>query len=355
MVQSEKADATTTGLKAWIVLSSLLLAVVVSGQYVMRSPLQHTRAASFGRLAFPYYSHQTPLLVKASATQCGRDYSASFPVSTNWSAPCDDFEGSMRNGARSNITGQFVPAGQCALRWFSPRQACAIVESLGFMLILGDSITRQLDTGLHMVLSGDYSFTAPPGPSDTLNCSCGNQFSPHCPYRSPTGTSPEMPHVEHVTMMDWKPSRWCPLWKREHVLHIGAGGFSGLPARKRQWAGTILPPHNGTHSPARHSHSRSNGSSSSSSLFVYANWGMWSDMRKPASVIEKEWAPTLALMRAQGYPQLDVVCGMEPACGRHKNKNYLEKQGNAVVGPYNAAVRDWCHSQGLQVFEQVRL
>lgn len=70
-----------------------------------------------------------------------------------------DFDDRLADGAIS------LPAG-CALRWFSPREACAALP--GLILAIGDSLSRHLLFGLVQIASGNYAtgllagFVAPP-------------------------------------------------------------------------------------------------------------------------------------------------------------------------------------------------
>ena len=343
---SAVAFSPTSSTPPLLVSSSASLSAPPHSPTSSTSPLPRSPSASLPAAAprapprggvhdFPFFDRErTPDTVSRTATQCGRDYSASLNTTTDWSRPCRDFERSLRFGSRPHYNGPFTPAGECALRWFSPAQACDIVESLGFFLVLGDSITRQLDAGLHMVLSGDYTFTSPVPPTlaeVNTTCYCGRQFESHCPYRTPVSVSATMPHVPHATLMDWAPHKWCPRWKREHILHVGAGWAHELPLRNYDWA------HYG---------------GTNSDLFAYVQFGMWSDMTHPDALIESDWRPTIDMLRAQSGFNLSVMCGTEPACGKHKSAHHLPLQGNPVLVPYNDAIRTWCKRQGFLVFEQ---
>jgi len=50
-----------------------------------------------------------------------------------------------------------------------------------------------------------------------------------------------------------------------------------------------------------------------------------------------------------------VVCGLLPACGLHKNVNYLTTQNNVIVRAYNDAVTRWCKQKGYHVFDTYTL
>lgn len=71
-------------------------------------------------------------------TQCGRRHSDGYEFTDEWGVPCDDIEAAIRLGGRSEFNAPFVPKGVCGLRWFSPEEACDIVQSLGVFLSFGD-------------------------------------------------------------------------------------------------------------------------------------------------------------------------------------------------------------------------
>ena len=59
----------------------------------------------------------------------------------------------------------------CRLLWFDPNSLCAILNKFGWIFILGDSQTRQMMQGLHMIGSQDWADGSTP---------CGTGRDCHC-------------------------------------------------------------------------------------------------------------------------------------------------------------------------------
>ena len=156
----------------------------------------------------------------AHSQQCNRSYISGLAIEGDAAgASCPDMAWSLEFGYRTSFNGPFT-APNCALRWFSPEEACRIVQRRGFVLTVGDSLLRQLDSALHMVLIGNYSFTAPEGSPEGLTCACERQFDPPCPYRHTVGYTEALP-FSHIILNDWEPNAsWCPSWGHERVQHI---------------------------------------------------------------------------------------------------------------------------------------
>jgi hypothetical protein len=70
---------------------------------------------------------------------------------------CQNILANVANGKRNFRDGPFVPAGQCALQWFSSEEACRVLQGSGKLIVFfGDSLARHLQQGLYTVLSGNY-------------------------------------------------------------------------------------------------------------------------------------------------------------------------------------------------------
>lgn len=123
-------------------------------------------------------------------------------------------------------------------------------------------------------------------------------------------------------LADWAhvtPPLWCPRWKREHTVHIHGGIFDYLPRRDLkflQW-----------------------GMEGNQDVLVYLQWGIHNDLEHPEKVIQEAWKPTIELVKASGFTDFPVICGLAVACGRKKDSKYLPKQGNDVIVGYNDHIR----------------
>jgi len=208
-----------------------------------------------------------------------------------------------------------------------------------------------------MILRGDYSFTAPEGSPEGVHCSCENQFDPPCPYRNVVGVTPDFP-FSRIIINDWnapntdsinksarikgKRDVWCPLWKRERMMHIGAGTFTSMSLRDFSFARN--PPIVAPHLPFLNH------------TLLYVSWGLWLDMKIPSAALDDQWGPSIdSVTRSLKHNKLTVVCGLVPACGLHKNVNYLSTQNNDNVLAYNDAVTRWCKQKGYHVFDTYTL
>ena len=107
-------------------------------------------------------------MLRASTDQCGRIYVDTLPDAVLLhplaAAECP---GSVRraldalvrpprraDAQPTDLSPLTLPG--CALRWFTPPEACDLIARAGHLVLIGDSLSRHIATALHLILSGNY-------------------------------------------------------------------------------------------------------------------------------------------------------------------------------------------------------
>lgn len=135
----------------------------------------------------------------------------------------------LSRGARPSRDAPFELARGCALRWYTPSEACSLLARAGTLVIVGDSLPRHLTQALFAVLSGDYANGATVDaalttPECAALCACDGQFRDSdtesgcavgaCPRSASAAFlgSPGQRYNEAYTQ-----ALKCPAWVRAHV------------------------------------------------------------------------------------------------------------------------------------------
>lgn len=114
-------------------------------------------------------------LAAAMTLQCGAvtGFADAMPADAAFfGAPrggCADLDGAVARAVRgappaawaTRRLGDGLPDGElslpgCAIRWFAPHEACALLERAGGVVFIGDSLARHLSDALRLVLTGNY-------------------------------------------------------------------------------------------------------------------------------------------------------------------------------------------------------
>ncbi len=85
----------------------------------------------------------------------------------------------VRDGYRSGKDGPFQVQG-CQVQWYSPEEACRVIEGSGGLALVGDSLMRGITVALLVILSGDYesatSWRTSRSDPRFVNCDCDAGF-----------------------------------------------------------------------------------------------------------------------------------------------------------------------------------
>lgn len=84
-----------------------------------------------------------------------------------------------------NLPSVFVPSG-CSIHFFSPEEACNMLDKYSTIILSGDSFTRHMIQALWMILRGNLACSL--DLNICLKCACDGTFSEHirCRYGPPT-------------------------------------------------------------------------------------------------------------------------------------------------------------------------
>ena len=125
-------------------LCSFLLAHLCLFAFPPRAP-----AASLESLVFAARVESAEQLLRALDTQCGAN-SSSFEVlsprpraAPRSCSPLGALEAFAR-GARPSRDAPFALARGCALKWYTPGEACNLLARAGTLVVVGDSLARHL-------------------------------------------------------------------------------------------------------------------------------------------------------------------------------------------------------------------
>lgn len=300
------------------------------------TPLPSLRAAPVAQGDEAYAAIRASRLARET-TQCNQTFSALLSDASPRLVHCADFGRAMRGGSRAVQDGPFALAPPCRPLFFSPAEACDLLQGQGRMVILvGDSLMRQLQQGLFIALTGSYSSAGVPpealpyasnvsAPPDD-RCSCERGFLYGCRDES---------------FAYWTgPAHWvCPKWGMRRFIHPvltlnTAGDFSdgegwdmlkaGLDWGEHLFEGTTLVINVGLHDNLLARHVAEN---------VYN------------VLLEKvAWA--------QGRGRTRVICSLMPAPEDSKRRNeHVGSQGTGAVKDFNERMRKVCLDRGAEVFE----
>jgi hypothetical protein len=215
---------------------------------------------------------------------------------------------------------------QCAPKWYTPFEACALLTRAGPVVFIGDSLARHLLIGLKLVLSGNFvlgGFIGPQAgdPTVAAQCSCDGAFGPR--------------HICHKIQDPSGPSAaaLCPQWGG---MAASAAGLSYLPWWGEYWEeGGVESRVNGT------------------------RWGGGVIVDELGPAYDHDWVP--GNPKFEGH--LDAVQAAATATGSHrvcylataptpaKPKGYLPRQGDEATKAVNARVREHCKAGGGRVLD----
>ena len=322
-----------TSLGACEVLPDPLAAPAVPSASPTTLPTLRAAPRAAGDAAFA--SARARRLARETA-QCNQTFSALLEDAAPRLEHCADFARAVRNGRRAGPNSPFSLAPPCRALFFSPAEACDLLQGPGRLVILaGDSLMRQLQQGLFMALTGSYwAAGVPPqsaahaanasAPPDS-RCSCEAGLLYAC---------------REETFAYWLgPAHWvCPKWGTQRFLHptltlttaadFNAGeGWQALEAGldwgEQLFEGTTLVINVGLHDnlDARH-------------------------------MAEHVYSVLLEKVAWRAQRRTRVICSLMPAPEDAKRRNeHVGTQGTGAVIEYNEKMRKVCLDRGAEVFE----
>jgi hypothetical protein len=319
----------------------------------------------------PPSSAASQLELYALGSACHRQYLellTPMPRSARWGcrAPSSSVLAALAAGSRAAWDAPFDLGSGCALQWYAPAEACALVARLGTLVVVGDSLQRHLLQALFAVLRGDYALGATlaqrtTGSACLAACACDGQYSDLsgielacsqavCPREASAafmGSEPDTPQAALA----------CPLWARSHVSFTFAvfapSDASNAGSPWRFDAGALEAQMEGWLAAAAEERENDGGGGGGVTFLLSPPSSHLGYHEAARRVIAREFvAPVRAMLARAGrgnasleaVPRRLLCIGMS---ARQDNKpEYLEAQGNQHVRPYNAWLRRVCSSSG---------
>jgi hypothetical protein len=217
--------------RAIIILLVLLLAYTLTllrdgGALLLLSGAASSSSSSSSSSSAPPPLDARRAAFAASASQCGHNYLelAAPPLSRSPPACAGGLlralSGATRRGRDAPIE---FPAG-CGLKWYTSREACALVASAGSLLIIGDSLQRHLAQALMSVLSGNLVHGAAlphklPGDAPHLLglCACDKMYDDHAEHGGDRRCRDASAANLGSEGAPGPQTLVCPNWRRNHV------------------------------------------------------------------------------------------------------------------------------------------
>lgn len=208
--------------------------------------------------------------------------------------------------------------------WFTPAEACDLLEAHDRLIVfIGDSLSRQLQQGLHTVLTGSYTQGGVPKFSfeDAKTCTCEDAYMFACRERTfASYTGPG----ELV----------CPKWRK--------GSFVGSAMRLN----TVE--YFKEHVNEVHGVMTVGGESFRGSVVVLGI-GL-QDMLDFDLILRDVYGPVIAHAKSRG--DVRVLCMALPAPDEAKKPEAFRKaQGRAAIEHFNEQVRRFCSDRGAEMLE----
>ena len=167
----------------------------------------------------------------ASATQCGHNYLELVSPPASRAPPACSAPALLRalaTGVRAGGTDAAFAfgggAGQCGLKWYTSREACSLVAASGSLLIVGDSLQRHLAQALMSVLSGNLVHGAalphklPQDAPHLLGlCTCDKMYDDHAEHGGDRRCRDASAANLGSEGAPGPQTLVCPGWARNHV------------------------------------------------------------------------------------------------------------------------------------------
>jgi hypothetical protein len=173
--------------------------------------------------SMPAWGHRH---LESQATQCGHKYLETITPPASRSQPMcvEGLLKSLATGGRASVNGPFKFGGACGgIKWYSPREACDLLQAAGSLVLVGDSLQRHLAQALFSVLAGNMkhggalSHMLPREHPHLLDlCTCDKMYDDHAEH----GGDRRCRDASSANLGVSSPgsqSMICPNWRRNHV------------------------------------------------------------------------------------------------------------------------------------------
>ena len=208
-------------------------------------------------------------------------------------------------GSGSRDRRRSFAARGCPMRWYSAKEACDLLGTVGRIIFDGDSLIRQLVIGVTAILSGNLKtggINALAPPSFIKHCACEHQWQ--C-YKSP---------VNHRFVNTMMPQYTiCPNWSRDHLAVTTEMDINVFTSHLVNAGPNVLIVSNG-----KALHKKLN-----------------------TSVVLDFFDETLESLLSAGVKKSTLIPMTVHWPGPNKPKKHRKRQGEGAVLAYNAALHKW--------------
>lgn len=279
---------------------------------------------------------------------CGTTYFDHFPmpnvVKRSVSrAECPDLQAAVQDASRasSDFRGKFglvVSAAPlhvrgCTLRWYTPSEACDLLQRAGKLVLLGDSLVRAVAFGLVKVLTNDYKYGGVwrPEGGDREQCACDNLFGRDAACHFP----PNVRYGNNDIRYTGVPQDTCPTWRKQHLYFVPSAGPELASARLQEVLDANPELHN----------------------VVYGSAGLnfGADFADHARV-QREWFDPFLRFATASLGRARYICASIPAGDdSRKSEPWKHLQRDEFVRGHNGMVRQACGAAGVEFFDAYAL
>jgi hypothetical protein len=279
--------------------------------------------------------------LEAATSQCGRVYSRALSNASARLVHLDSLASCLERGVRANSSSsgeEDAPlALPCPVPWLAPEEACRLLAALNTQLVLvGDSLVRQLQQGLFVALTGNYysGGVIAQDAAEAARCACEAGLSWGCRHAAfPAAGWVVPPHLV------------CPAWgarrlllpqylqnRADDCLSDCPGGSEG-----ERWAALDALLDGGTRL------------HNTTEFTLVVNVGLHDLLDAPLAA-KLVYGPVLA--RAAAHPGTRILCMLATFPEEAKKpRQFMLSQGLAAVRAFNAELSQFCRDRGAEIFD----
>mmetsp|Transcript_32768 Transcript_32768/g.72391 ORF Transcript_32768/g.72391 Transcript_32768/m.72391 type:complete len:406 (+) Transcript_32768:336-1553(+) len=312
--------------RRWSMRFLLLMGVVLARPCLQASLTQHNddvKLSSDYRVDFTKPEDDSSNSTSSSSDHCPLEAlkQAAYPAAMKKLPPCSPMLQALQEGQRDEFDGPLRLSEGCGYTWFDYKQACTVLSRhMPLVMLIGDSITRQLSMALHMLMRHNTELgglrTHHLSPDLALNCTCDKQFTNSmCRGYTARDSIRSLPKDE-------------PYCEGVHVSYLASMGARDLNLSS---VAQVLE------------------SSPRGALVVLGGWGMHNHL-EPLSLFEDLMQPMKEL--AQRLPHVRLLCmTLHATFKQNMRKEYWAKQSNQRVLDFNTQLRQLCGDARIPVFD----
>lgn len=280
-----------------------------------------------------------------STAQCGKVYSRALLNASSRLEHIDNLNACLEGGVRVN-SGDGLSGDEdggslalpCPVPWLAPEEACQLLAALNTQLVLlGDSLLRQLQQGLFVALTGNYwsGGVIAPNAEEAARCSCEQGLSWDCRDKAFSYSGWVVP--PHFVCPAWGERRLLlPQYLQERADDCLDDCPSDSSAEERWGAfDALLDDSTRLHN--------------TTEFTLVVNVGLHDLLDAPLAA-RLVYGPLLE--KAAAHPGTRVLCMLATHPEEAKKPmQFKHSQGVDAVRAFNAEISQFCRDRGAEVFD----